>query len=124
MHANGGHSHDSMNGTLTINYNHPQHHDNFDNINNHHNHQYINNEPKSSYSRDPDTNDMTEQVLNDENLPNCEIDLMNREQLDIKEREQLMEISLLRKKLQETENAMANIIAQMGQVPAKGQVRN
>ncbi|XP_055707958.1 resistance to inhibitors of cholinesterase protein 3 isoform X8 [Phlebotomus papatasi] len=36
-----------------------------------------------------------------------------------KENEQLLEISLLRKKLQETESAMANIIAELGKVSSK-----
>ncbi|XP_059614901.1 uncharacterized protein LOC132260650 isoform X2 [Phlebotomus argentipes] len=36
-----------------------------------------------------------------------------------KENEQLMEITLLRKKLKETESAMANIIAELGKVSAK-----
>lgn len=38
--------------------------------------------------------------------------------------DQLLEINLLRRKLQETETAMAKIIAQMGNVPTKGQVRH
>lgn len=39
----------------------------------------------------------------------------------LRETEQLLEISLLKKKLRETELAMSNIIAKMGSVP-KGQV--
>lgn len=39
----------------------------------------------------------------------------------LRETEQLLEISLLKKKLRETEMAMSNIIAKMGSVP-KGQV--
>lgn len=40
----------------------------------------------------------------------------------LRETEQLLEISLLKKKLRETETAMSNIIAKMGTVP-KAQVR-
>jgi len=45
---------------------------------------------------------------------------------DLKENEQLLEINVLRKKLQETESAMAKIIARMGNAPASlnSQVRN
>lgn len=42
--------------------------------------------------------------------------------MHLKTDDQLMELNLLRKKLQETENAMANIIAQMGNASLKSKV--
>lgn len=41
----------------------------------------------------------------------------------LKERQQLLEIELLKKKLEETERAMAVIIAKMDSIPSKQQVR-
>lgn len=42
--------------------------------------------------------------------------------MHLKTDDQLMELNLLRKKLQETENAMAKIIAQMGNASLKSKV--
>lgn len=144
-HSNGGQTHDSttMNGTtngaLTNYNNHPIHHDNIISDNDHHHQNNNNNQHHFNHSNQQETSSSSSslsrrgQVTNGMNAGrkngindgygDGEIELMNREELELKEREQLMEINLLRKKLQETENAMANIIASMGQVPIKGQVR-
>lgn len=121
-YANGGHTHDSiLNGTLTNCNHHHHHHDTFDNYRNNTNNNRNSSSPSFGNENHHNGNGMN--GITKRELRKSELDLMNCEELEMQEREQLMEISLLRKRLQETENAMAKIIAQMGRVPTKGQVR-